>query len=165
MKKTEKDHLNTSKNPFVFGLKIPVRMFRKKHESAVSTDKNILHRYEVSTTVQSVVIEQLPITKVFTPFEYREYISMLSKDAKCLMLWLLYELTPGQDWFQLNRKRYVDETKLSYVDLNNSVTHLCNAAVICPTTIKDCYWINPSFFFAGDRISKYPDNLVGDNQI
>ena len=165
MKKAERDQLNASKNPFVFGLKIPVRMFRKKHENAVSTDKNILHRFEVNTTVQSVVIEQLPITKVFTPFEYREHIAILSKDAKCLMLWLLYELTAGQDWFQLNRKRYIDETKLSYVDLNRSISHLINAGIICQTSIKDCFWINPMFFFAGDRISKYPDNLVGDNEV
>lgn len=165
MKKAEKELLNSSKSPFIHWLEIPVRMFKRKSQSASSTDKNIVHRYEINTTVQSIVIEQLPITKVFTTFEYREMIAMLSKDAKCLMLWLLYEITPGQDWFQLNRKRYVDETKLSYVELSRAVLHLTNAGVISPTTVKNCYWFNPMFFFAGDRISKYPDNLVGDNEV
>jgi hypothetical protein len=97
--------------------------------------------------------------KVYIKAEYRLQYSALSPRASKLFGWVLYELKSGKDWFWLNKKRYMDETKVSINTYKGAIQELCDTNYLCSTPHKDIYWINPVRIFRGSRSDKYPDHV------
>lgn len=105
-------------------------------------------------------VEATPITKVFVTPERRKIVNFLSPKAKSFFLWLMYELDAGKDYTWINKDRYMKELEITSVNtIKDAIKELHRYALISPTVIKDVYWINPDFFFRGDRIRKYPKNV------
>ena len=84
----------------------------------------------------------------------------LSSRARDLFLWITYELDSGKDFLWINKVRYMKECTVSLNTYKESILDLTTAGVITPTVYHDTYWINPLFFFNGDRIKKYQDKLT-----
>lgn len=99
-------------------------------------------------------------TKIYTCSKNRKHIMKLSTRAKELYLWLIYELEKNEDYVWINVDRYMEECDISSTTTyQNTIKDLQKFGVICPTVVKDVYWINPLFFFNGSRIEKYPTKV------
>ncbi len=106
-------------------------------------------------------VEKVPYTKLFCSSERRLLINALSPRSKELYLWLMFEITSGDDYIWINKQRYMSENSISAVNTyKEAVRELVRYAFLSPTIKTGVYWINPNFFFKGDRISKYPKNIV-----
>ncbi len=126
-----------------------------KREDGIITEVNNSSMQETS-----FYVEQDKATKVYTKSDLRLHIMTLSTRAKELYLWLIYELEKNEDYVWINVDRYMEECDISSsTTYQNTVKDLHKFGVICPTVVKDVYWINPLFFFNGSRIEKYPTKV------
>lgn len=105
-------------------------------------------------------VEATPYTKVYVSSDRRLIIAKLSPAAKELYLWIMFEVDSGKDALWINKDRYMIENSTSLNTYKKALTELLRYALIVKTIIKDVYWINPDFFFRGDRIAKYPNKIV-----
>ena len=149
------DPLDFERNPLVDSeFKIVVRKFK---DGSWTTDKgNKVHQ------LKEIELEQDRFTKVYTRPEARKSVAMLSPAAKSLLIWIIFELEPAQDWLWINSQRYMDENCLSSVNTyKTAVEELCRCLFIYAalSKYKDTYWINPRLLFCGSRINKYPNNI------
>lgn len=98
---------------------------------------------------------------LYTHHSYRKHIAKMSPNAKSLFLWLMYDITTGDEVIWINSIRYMKESSVAINTFKKSITELCKAAVIYPIeNLQNMYWLNPRLFFKGSRVKKYPDNLV-----
>lgn len=106
------------------------------------------------------IAERLEYAKVFATADYRTRINKLTLRGKEMFLWLLYTVKMGEDSVWINRERYMEEMDISSnTTIVATIKDLVKHNIIAPTMQKkDVYWINPNFFFKGDRLKKYPDN-------
>lgn len=140
-------------NPCISSLKIPVvkKVFDKQYKRDEEGDLLPVEQE----------VEYTEFTKFYNSPERRKVRNALSTKAKSLLFWIMDELEAGADHIWINKQRYMEELSISSIDTyKNGITELIRYALIVPTIIKDVYWINPDFMFKGDRIKKYPKNVV-----
>jgi hypothetical protein len=110
-------------------------------------------------------LEVEPVVRVYKKSDYRVFVARLSPGAKSLFLHIIYETEYGLDYLWINRKRYMDENLVKSVNTYKAaIVELCRYNVICPTMVRDVYWINPRLFFCGSRVKKYPMHVVVINE-
>lgn len=149
LKLTEKD---LGINPFTETLKIEVRKLVVPHCYKREGDLFI------PLTKQ---LEKATITKFYNTAESRLLINKLPLRSKELLLWVMHEIEYGKDWIQINKERYMLECCITAIDTyKNAVKELVKYKLLNITVVKDVYWINPSLYFKGDRVEKYPYNVV-----
>lgn len=124
-------------------------------EGVVMTGKSVKNQY-------CFTVEQEQFTKVFNKSAYRLHIMSLSPKARDLYLWLIYEIDCGKDYIWVNKERYMEELNVSVNTINSAIQDLIASIVIVPSAIKDVFWINPLFFFNGNRLEKYKDKIIKD---
>ena len=160
MNKQEKELLEKSVNPFTTDLTIPVRVFKtiKKIVDVQDIQEGIITTVP-DQLVSKVLVEDAEYTRVYVRQGYRLHVMALPKEAKSVYLWLMYEIDTNLDYVFLNRRRYKEECGGTWTDLANGILQLTQSGIINNTPIKDVYWINPRFFFQGNRLKKYQDKL------
>lgn len=137
-------------NPCTSSLVIPVNELAFKDQ----------YRKEDGMLINALAeVEATPFTKLFVTAERRKLVAALNSSAKELYLWLLYEVNVSEDALWINKERFMEENNTSLNTYKKAVEELIRYAFIAYTVIKDVYWINPDFFFRGDRIKKYPKNI------
>lgn len=139
-------------NPFTYSLEIPIVKFEDLSRYKKDQDGDLLH--DIAT------IEYEKSVKVYVSSARRKVINILNPNTCKLLSWVEQELDENKDYFWLNKQRYMDETGVAYNTYKKSVKELQTYNFIQPTTINDIFWINPYFFFFGNRVKKYPNNLV-----
>ena len=98
--------------------------------------------------------------KVYVDSERRLRVNKLSPRSKELLMWLFYEVKSGQDYLWLNRVRYMDENNISSPNTyRTALNELITGGFITRTVVNAVYWINPSIFFNGSRIRKFPNSI------
>ena len=106
-------------------------------------------------------VEKTPYSKLYCTSGRRLIINQLSPRTKELLLWLMFEIESSEDFIWINKQRYMQENNISSINTyKEAVKELVRYAFLSPTIITDVYWINPSYFFKGDRIKKYPNNII-----
>lgn len=90
--------------------------------------------------------------RVYVSAERRKKLNVLSPNSSKLLNWCIQEFDNNKDWFWLNKQRYMDETGVAYNTYKKSVKELQDHALILKTSYTDVFWINPHYFFRGDRI-------------
>jgi hypothetical protein len=146
-------------NPFEF--MIPVRSFKSKADyiSAKELKEGIVSK--IHKLEEEHILEQEEFTKVYNRSAFRLNIFGMSEKARSLFLWLVYEVDSGKDYLWLNKQRYMFEANVSINTLKDAIKELGFNKIITPTFLNpEYYWINPTYFFNGNRINKYPNNLV-----
>lgn len=111
----------------------------------------------------SYLAEREEYSKVYTHCKKREYVMSMPPRAHSLFLFIMYELVVGQDWLWLNKDRYMGESEISLNTYKAALLDLVKYNVITPTIYVDTYWINPKFFFSGNRLKKYPDAVIEED--
>ena len=104
-------------------------------------------------------VEAIPYSKIYITADRRLIISKLSSAGKELYLWILYEIESSKDYLWINKNRYMLENTTSLNTFKKALDELIRYALLAYTVVKEVYWINPDFFFKGDRVSKYPKNV------
>lgn len=111
--------------------------------------------------------------RLYTSVVKRKHIFQLPEKARDLYLVMLYHQNDGEDYSILSyekvNKLYKDTHDSSdgrpYKDMNlrafkEAITSLVKANIIDLKDRKlEQYWINPNYFFQGNRVNKWPQNL------
>ena len=137
-------------NPCIIPLQIPVV---KWESSSFKVDD------DGDTMFDEYFIEVETSLKVYTSYQRRLMYNSLSASSSKLLLWIMMELKNNKDYVWINKQRYMDESGMSYNTLKNSIKELHKNNLIQPTIKTDIYWINPYYFFPGNRVNKYKDNV------
>jgi hypothetical protein len=161
MSKYEKQELDEAElgiNPFVSSLKIPVNSVRSDNKYRVhdkSSGEDSI--YELA----NFDYEATPYCKVFSDKQRRTIMAKLKPRSKDLFLWIGYELKSGKDYIWINKVRYMEENEVGSINTYKSaIVELMQTGIIAKIHVMDYYWINPHWFFNGNRITKFPDNVV-----
>lgn len=105
-------------------------------------------------------VEYDPVCKVYVNPNKRKLIAGMRNCSKSLFTWVMYELESGKDYLWINRIRYMEENNIASVNtFKAALTELIRYGVLTGTTVTGVYWINPTYFFSGNRISKYPKKV------
>lgn len=104
--------------------------------------------------------EKVSYCKIFADADRRLKMVKLTPRAKDLLLWIMYEVKPGKAWIWLNKVRYMEENEIGSVNTyKTALNDLIKKKYLGITVVTDVYWINPDFFFNGNRIKSFPDNI------
>lgn len=139
-------------NPFTQSFKIVTRAITIKSQFKVVKD-----RIKVPVELD---MEYEPSCKIYTAPSKRLWLFKQKPRSQSLMLWIIYAIDYSKDYIWINKKRYMEESGTSLNTTKAAIEDLIKAGVITKTIIKDVYWINPKFFFKGDRVKKYPNNTI-----
>jgi len=154
-KRNLKPHIDKDKlkvNPFSEQLKIVIK---KMPTGTYSVDK------DGDLIPKEIDLEQSRFTKVYHAAWARDLVMTLCSPAMALYLWIQYNLVSGQDWIWINKQYYMAKTETTSLNTyRKGVEELITCGFITPTIYKDTYWINPSLFFCGSRLLKYPSKVV-----
>lgn len=97
-------------------------------------------------------------TKLYKNKENRIVIASLKPNAKSLFIWIAFEVECGKDYFWINKDRYMNENNITSINTyKEAIKELVINNIICPSAVKDVYWINPRMLFCGSRINKYSE--------
>lgn len=101
------------------------------------------------------------VTRVYTSSSTRLKIGRLNTAAQSLFLWIVYELISGKDYVIVNKERYMKEGGITSVNTyKKGISDLVKEKFIALSLRKNVFWINPEYFFCGNRMAKYPDNIL-----
>lgn len=131
-------------NPFVGNLSIKV--VKNTDTSRYAKDKleGYFHKNYHRET-------EIPV-RVYVSKDRRKVINSLSANSSKLLNWCIQEMDVKQDWFWLNKQRYMDETGVAYNTYKKSAKELQDMGLILKTSYTDVFWVNPHFFFRGNRM-------------
>lgn len=140
------------RNPFLDNLVIEVSGFELKKQYKQDYDGNY-----INVVVEA---EYEKKTSIYVAAEKRLRVSKLMKPAKELYLWLLYEADNGKDFLWINKVRYMQENSInSPTTFRTAIKQLITDGFIVKSSVDTVYWINPSLFFNGNRIVRFPKNV------
>ncbi len=113
----------------------------------------------------SSTIEKALTTKVYKTAATRQQAMNLSATALKMFVLIQYELQTNCDWIDLSPNWYaeVGGKGSSRNSHKKGVDELMRYGYITPTKFKNVYWVNPRLIFAGNRVEKYPNNVVVKN--
>jgi hypothetical protein len=156
MTKEKKPEITDEKmglNPFLPKLSIPVNKVTFKKQYARDKDGEWMPVEKELETESSC--------KVYLDKERRVSMTKLSARGKDLLLWIIYESENSSEWLWINKRRYMKEGNVTSINTYKSaLVELIKAGYLLSSVIKDVYWINPRYFFNGNRVNKFPKNIV-----
>lgn len=155
------DETRLKVNPFLANLKIPATKVKDVGKYRYDLDKGAMVGSEYH-------MEKVEHTKVYHNSGNYAIIAALSPAGKCMYLYLLYRLERGKDWLQINKQHYMTKHRITSVNTyKKGLNELGEKGIISPSSAypKDVFWINPNFFFNGNRLIAYPDNMDLNGEI
>lgn len=140
-------------NPFKINLKIPVTKVTNAKEFRRDID-GVMHPNEYKYDRRECV-------KIYRFPGLRKTICGLSSPAHTLLLYICMKLEHNAEYVSVDRQAYMLETSTKSVNTyksgaNELIKYGFIAAVV---DYADVFWINPAYFFNGNPVAKYPDNL------
>lgn len=144
-------------NPFLQSLEIKVNSVKSDNKYKVWDAKSGDPIFELA----NFEYEATPYCKVFADADRRLKVVELSPRAQGMLMWLYFEVKAGKDWLWLNKVRFMEESRVnSLTTFRTALNELIKKRYLGKTVIADVYWINPHFFFNGNRIKSFPNNVV-----
>lgn len=159
MNKVEKiDESQLRANPFSFTLELQVTEVIQSGEFEKVQDEELTEGVILN---KSYMAERTQSTKIYYCEDCRHRVFELSDKAQRLFLYILYSLKRGKDWIQINKENYKSKNGIkSDTTVNEAIKELVTNSFIQPTVVfKTAYWINPLYFFSGNRLKKYANNV------
>ena len=148
-------------NPYVFitNLRIPVVQVIKDVQKDETTGEYLVDEY---------FFEAASYNRIYTSPALRASIFALSDKARDLYLMMLYMLNADYEYITMSYKKVNDlylsagaRKELNLRMFKETMKELVAHAILdLKDKSKEQYWINPNYFFQGDRSKKWPDNTV-----
>ena len=158
MDKTKKyQELKLSKhlkdNPFVKDLYISVSVLKDNNNYIKHPEEN-----DALYTPKEYYFERQINSKVFRSKHTKQIVLNLNPPAKDLLWWIMFELQAKTDYIHINKTDTSKELKVSTKTIERALKTLCSKEIkiLCKSKEIDVYFLNPIFFFSGDRKKKYP---------
>lgn len=95
--------------------------------------------------------DKTPFVKVFT--ENMEWLDVMPPITRVLF-YFLRQMEYKKNMVRISRAKCIKETQISMRTLDNAIIGLISGGCIKETDEKNVYWINPSYFYRGDRLDK-----------
>jgi hypothetical protein len=112
----------------------------------------------------TAVIEKQKAMKVYRYPGAKERAMNLSAGALRMFVYIQYTVKAGKDWIQMTPEQYARAVgKGGRNAYKNAKDELWRYGYIQPTVQKNVYWVNQCLMYAGDRIRKWPKNVVVKN--
>ena len=143
-------------NPFVN------KHFRIKVTEVTDTDKLRIEPKSGITLPEIKHWEYLPNVKVFTQSKgYKDTIDRLEPCAKILYLYIQSRIQKSEDYIEINVPYYMKCNNVGSINTyKKALLNLLDNNILSQMgKYKNVYWVNPSFMFAGNRVTKYPKHL------
>lgn len=142
-------------NPFIANLQIPINKLQLDSFREITEDGESIKLYD------TVTLEKTKFTKMYCSSERRILLMNCSLRSKELILWIMFEIKSSEDYIWINKERYMRESNISSINTyKDALLELIRYGIIALSGVQNVYWINPDMFFKGDRISKYPNNII-----
>ena len=140
------------KNPFTASLKIKVNSVTDINK--FTTDEEMIHH------PVNYLMEHIQHTKMFHEPGVKDAVCNLSPGAQRLYLWILYRVDPNTDYFQLNKDVYMAKNGIkSPKTYAEACKELSRYGFIAFSAIKGVFWLNPQYYYNGNRVKMYKNNL------
>lgn len=150
-KKPDIDEDKIKNNPFLKKLVVPVNRISSSDKWKQDGEEWYKGSYDFDAD---------QYTKVFSNSNNRLAINALSARAKELLMWVVCEVEKGKHYVWINKKRYMEELGIGSMNTyRNALNELIEQSFLMKTTITDVLWINPTYFFNGNRIKSFPENV------
>lgn len=139
-------------NPFTVSLEIPLT--KTKMKDSYVQDGEFLMPKEIE-------YEATSSTKVYTDKILKEITCSLHPSTCKLYLWVIHSVYKQEDMIYINKETVMKDLKIKSINtLKKAIDELVRYGFITASREKDIWWINPMYFFKGNRVNKYPKNLV-----
>ena len=148
-KKPKFEYSDIGINPFRGNLRISSSILEFKDSYQMLEEGSLINATKI--------VDNTPSCRLFTLSNNRLYVSKLTLSGKELFLWIMFSVEPGKEVLWINKDRYMVENSTSINTYKRAIEDLVKNAVIAFTVVKDVYWINPLYFFNGDRLKMYPE--------
>jgi hypothetical protein len=147
-------------NPFLTDFTLKAKSFEKEGNELMIGDGDDAHILS-----DSVLFESDKFTKFYSSPERRLHLATLSPRGHHLLSWVSQKICDGNDLIWINRHAYMDESGIKRQETYiSAVSDLVEHKVLNRASFSvDVYWINPYFFFKGNRLKKYGSYLKKEN--
>lgn len=141
-------------NPFSVSLKIPVTRVTD-YKQYKPDSEGVMHPVCYD-------IDRRDNVKIYVSAANRDIFCNLSGAAQSLLIWITFNLDSGCDYLVVDKKKYMNKCNVKSVNtFKGAVKELIRYAFISQSPdYSDVYWINPNYFFSGNPVHKYPDNVT-----
>lgn len=158
MKPLEKfDPNNLITNPFTFTLRIPVTKVISNIDYTIDVEDGVFHN-------KAFYVDKTKKVTLYHCAYCKDNTIGLSDKALRLYTWIIMSIEPGMDYIQINQDYYMRKAGVKSINTyKDAVKELVRYSYIQATEYKTVFWINPNIFFSGNRLNKYPDNIVETN--
>jgi hypothetical protein len=106
----------------------------------------------------------IDVSNKVTLYEFRakkEMLLSLNAEVVKMMMVIVASIQDRIDSVYLNKDTYCKKAKIGNKMFYKCIDKLVEIKAIERHKGKaSTYWINPAFFFAGNRLNKYPDNIT-----
>lgn len=151
-----KRYSNAMSNPFVGEFRIKANSFEKE-----GTNTPIGEGDDAYILFDRILYESDPFVRSYCSSDRRLHLARLSPRGHHLLNWIYQKIEYGIDLIWINRHAYMEESGIkrseTYV---SAVADLVEYKLLSRAPFSvDVYWINPYFFFKGNRLKKYPEQI------
>lgn len=160
MNKTEKfNEKELGINPFTVALRIPVTKVISNVEFVQDISDGIFHN-------KAFFLEKVKKTSIYHCESCRDNTIGLTDKALRLYMWILMSIEPNKDYIQINQEYYMKKSGTKSINtFKAAITELSRYLYISAVPgFKSIYWINPMFYYSGNRLNKYPSNIEETGQ-
>lgn len=154
-------------NPYAVGLKIKSRRYYVSDKTAVvnTTEGYVTDFRKTVGVTQAVDAERDESTKVYRNAANRANLGRLPARASHLFVWLVQTIKAGKDYVIVNIDLYLRETETSKSTFQRAVRDLVDAGILYYTRWGAVFWINPTYFYNGNRLSRYGEDRGIDTSL
>jgi len=111
-------------------------------------------------------IERDKCSKLYKVAGLPDLTDNMTTKAQRLFLYILVRLETGKEYFSLNTKHYMRTNGVNSMrTVNDAVKELVFKGVLCHSSIKFVFFVNPHIMFSGDRLKQFENNIEIVNTI
>lgn len=148
--KERKDKLGV--NPFSVSLEIPI---------SVGVENGVYEKKEGVLLPKEIEYENTVYTRLYAEKELKEIYKYVSPSASKLLLWIMLNVYKQEDCIYIDNTRVMEDMGVKSINtVKKNIDELIRYGFITLSRHKQIYWINPMFFFKGNRVVKFPKNTV-----
>lgn len=107
------------------------------------------------------IIDEVKKVSLYKFRTRKEMILKLNPKSCQLILYIIACIADRSDVVYINRQRYIEGAGISAKTFERCMSEVIRKKIVAHYVGKrNTYWINPDYFYAGNRLIKYPDNIT-----
>jgi len=148
-------------NPFLrdYSLKV-MEVNNSKELNTVKRDEGIITDITATGTINNrYYVEVTPYARLYKIQAHLKELIQLPGASLKLLLWIIVKVENGNDYIVVDIADFKNRSSVSHSSYCRAVDDLTGLGFIIRHRHPNVFWINPAYFFSGNTITKYPDNI------